>query len=153
MATTVEYSGIKISGGRLFILISFLSTIGTGLWGFFTLVSDYKNMQELVTAYKPVDVSSLEKRISIIEKVYPEEINFIKEESNFLKDEVELLSSLNTELARDLKNDVRHNEKIVESVEDKTKIDLRAIEEKIDTLEEELDLKIQKALSNPLKLK
>ena len=33
----VEYGGIKASGGKLFIIISLLGTIGGGLWGFFEL--------------------------------------------------------------------------------------------------------------------
>jgi len=34
----VEYGGIKATGGKLFVIISLLTTIGGGLWGFFELM-------------------------------------------------------------------------------------------------------------------
>ena len=42
----VEYGGIKASGGKLFIVISLLGTIGGGLWGFFELVKRYENRSQ-----------------------------------------------------------------------------------------------------------
>ena len=29
----VEYGGIKATGGKLFVIISLLGTVGAGLWG------------------------------------------------------------------------------------------------------------------------
>jgi len=47
----VEYGGIKAKGGRLFIIISLIGTIGGGLWGFFELVKRYETMEATISSY------------------------------------------------------------------------------------------------------
>ena len=66
-------------------------------------------------------------------------------------------NQLAKELKDDLKGDVRqlqldkrHLEDIVDGVKNKTREELRLFEESIKDLESDLDLKINKALNNPL---
>ena len=45
----VEYGGIKATGGKLFIIMSLLGTLGGGLWGGFEFYKDYMDMKEQIT--------------------------------------------------------------------------------------------------------
>ena len=51
---------------------------------------------------------------------------------------------------KDIKQDVRSIDKIVNDIEDRVKANEREISQDFKMLEEELDLKINKALNNPL---
>ena len=64
----VEYGGIKASGGKLFIIISLIGTIGGGLWGFFELVKRYENMEAKIQSYVAPDLSGFDKRLDVMKK-------------------------------------------------------------------------------------
>ena len=71
----VEYGGIKASGGKLFIIISLIGTIGGGLWGFFELVKRYETMEATISSYVAPDLSGFDKRLDVLKK----EISGMKE--------------------------------------------------------------------------
>ncbi len=61
----LEYGGIKASGGKLFIIISLLGTLGGGLWGGFEFYKDYMDMKEQITDY-PDSSKSFDKRLDVM---------------------------------------------------------------------------------------
>ena len=81
----------------------------------------------------------------------------LKQEMTMILEEVQLVSDVAKELKDDLRLDLRnmqkdnrHIESIVNAVEDSTKENHRELLEDLKKLEQDLDLTIQKALSNPL---
>ena len=62
----VEYCGIKATGGKLFIIMSLLGTLGGGLWGGFEFYKDYMDMKEQITSYVAPDLSGFDKRLEVI---------------------------------------------------------------------------------------
>ena len=48
MATEVEVGGIKFRGGKIFVIITALTTAGGALWGGFEFYKDYLNMKEQI---------------------------------------------------------------------------------------------------------
>ena len=81
----------------------------------------------------------------------------MKNELDMILEEITLVANTAKELKDDLKGDVRqlqldkrHLEDMVDSVKNKTREELRLFEESIKDLESDLDLKINKALNNPL---
>ena len=62
----VEYGGVKATGGKLFIIMSLLGTLGSGLWGGFEFYKDYMDMKEQITSYVAPDLSSFDKRLEVI---------------------------------------------------------------------------------------
>jgi signal transduction histidine kinase len=81
----------------------------------------------------------------------------IKTEISMILEEVSLVASTAKELKDDLKadlrqmeGDIRHITEIVNDVEDRQKEDARELLDEIKVLEDNLDLKINKALNNPL---
>ena len=148
--TEVEFAGVKFRGGKIFVIITALSTLGGGLYAGFEFWKDYMDMKEKIERYVAPDLSGFDKRISIMESRMNEEIDLFKEEMDVLKDEVKLISGVNRDMKVDMKQDVRRIEKIVEDTERRVKEDSREFSRDMKELKKELDEKIKKALNNPL---
>ena len=148
--TEVEFAGVKFRGGKIFVIITALSTLGGGLYAGFEFYKDYMNMKEKIERYVAPDLSGFDKRIAVMESRMDEEIDLFKEEMNVLKDEVKLIAGINRDMKVDMKQDVRRIEKIVEDTEQRVKEDSREFSRDIKDLKRELDEKIKKALNNPL---
>ena len=148
--TEVEFAGVKFRGGKIFVIITALSTLGGGLYAGFEFYKDYMNMKEKIERYVAPDLSGFDKRIAVMESRMNEEVDLFKEEMNVLKGEVKLISGVNRDMKVDMKQDVRRIEKIVEDTERRVKEDSREFSRDMKDLKKELDEKIKKALNNPL---
>jgi len=160
----IEYGGIKVSGGKIFILLSLLGTLGGAAWTGFTFYQDYLDMKAKIQEYTEPDLSGFDKKISLVEsetqaqmEIVTQKVDSLKSELDLLLEEINLISQVSRELKDDLKTDlrqmegdVRHITEIVNDVEDRQKEDNRELLNEMKILEENLDLKIDKALNNPL---
>ena len=122
----VEYGGIKASGGKLFIIISLIGTIGGGLWGFFELVKRYEDMEAKISEYVAPDLSGFDKRLevfdtklteklTVIDTKLTEKLKVIDTDVSALKEvigtDVSALKELVTaaqETARDMRTDIKN---------------------------------------------
>ena len=160
----IEYGGIKVSGGKIFILLSLLGTLGGAAWTGFTFYSDYLSMKEKILEYTEPDLSGFDKKIALVEsntnaqmEIVLQKVEGLKSELDIVLEEISLISNVSRELKDDLKTDlrnmeqdVRHVTEIVNDVEDRQKEDTREILDEIKLIEENLELNIDKALNNPL---
>ena len=64
----VEYGGIKATGGKLFIIISLLGTLGGALWGGFEFYKDYQDMKDQITSYVAPDLSGVDKKLEVLDE-------------------------------------------------------------------------------------
>ena len=145
--------GIKFKGGKIFVIITALTTAVGALWGGFEFYKDYLTMKEQIQEYTAPDLSGFDKRIDLVQQ----QVDMLQGEISMVLEEVELVASTAKELKDDLKADVRqleqdsrHTESLVNSIKNSTRDELRLYEQSIKELEKELDLKIKKALENPL---
>lgn len=143
---SIEYQGIKFSGGKFFIILSLLGAIIGGGWTGYKFYDDYLDMKAKIEEYTAPDLSS-----------YDEEIAVLKSELDMILDEINLVASVARDLKGDMKvdlrnasNDIRHITEIVNDIEDRQKADTREIFDELKLIEESLDLQINKALNNPL---
>ena len=149
-----EFGGVKFKGGKIFGLLIALSTLVGGLYGGFVAYKDYTDFKNFIeNEYVTPDLSGFDKRIDLVQQ----EIEMISGEMNMMLSEIELVAGVATELKNDLKADIRqmeqdnrHIETIVDSIKNKTREELRLFEDDIKELEADLELKINKALNNPL---
>ena len=142
----IEYSGIKIGGSKLLLIVPLLGTIIGGLWGGFELYSRYLSMEEKIQTYVAPDLSGFDKRIELIQT----EVDMIQKEMQMVLEEITLVADVAKEMKNDLRGDVRRIEKIVEDTEARVKDDSREFRDDMKDLEERVELKINKALNNPL---
>ena len=150
---SIEYSGMKVSGGKAFAILTLLGALGSGAWAVFNFYSDYLSMKEKILLYTEPDLSGFDKRIDLVNQ----EVEAVRNELDLILDEVNLVASTAKELKDDLKadlrqmeGDIRHITEIVNDVEDRQKEDNRELLNELKIMEENLDLKINKALNNPL---
>jgi peptidoglycan hydrolase CwlO-like protein len=150
---SIEYQGIKFSGGKFFIILSLLGAIIGGGWSAYKFYDDYLDMKAQIQNFVSPDLSGFDKKIALVEQ----ELEMIKTEISMILEEVSLVASTAKELKDDLKadlrqmeGDIRHITEIVNDVEDRQKEDARELLDEIKILEDNLDLKINKALNNPL---
>ncbi len=143
---SIEYQGIKFSGGKFFIILSLLGAIIGGGWTGYKFYDDYLDMKAKIEEYTAPDLSN-----------YDEQIAVIKSELDLILDEITIISDVARDMRSDMKadlrqqaNDIRHITEIVNDVEDRQKEDTREVFDELKLIEESLDLQINKALNNPL---
>ena len=175
----VEYGGIKASGGKLFIIISLLGTIGGGLWGGFELFKRYEDMEAKISSYVAPDLSGFDKRIEVMETLIKEQRTTINVELNTLKELVSDAQETARDIRTDIKGDVNEVLDQISAIDKRSRVDalevrqtmrgaeseirelinttgkrwddkLTKVDSQIDTLEKKIDRKIQKTLANPL---
>ena len=142
----VEYQGIKLKGGKIFILFSLLGTLGGGLWGAFEFWKDYQLLQQRVDDFVSPDMSHYDEQIAVLRS----EISTVLEEVSLVNDVASNLSKNINDDLKDLKQDIRAIDKVVNDVEDRVKDTERELSQDLKVIEQELEDKIQKILANPL---
>jgi len=143
---SIEYQGMKFTGGKFFLILSLIGAIIGGGWTGYKFYDDYLDMKTKIEEYTAPDLSS-----------YDEQLAVIKSELDMVLDEITLVSDVAKDLKNDMKtdlrqmnNDIRHITEIVNDVEDRQKEDTREIFDEIKIIEDNLNLNINKALNNPL---
>ena len=143
---SIEYQGMKFTGGKFFLILSLIGAIIGGGWTGYKFYDDYLDMKAKIEEYTAPDLSS-----------YDEQIAVIKSELDMILDEITLVADVAKDLKNDMKtdlrqmgNDIRHITEIVNDVEDRQKEDIREIFDEIKIIEDNLNLNIDKALNNPL---
>ena len=161
---SIEYQGMKFTVGKFFIILSLIGTIVGGGWTGYKFYDDYLDMKQQVQEFVAPDLSGFDKSIELAKaemdkrlELIEQELEMIKTEMSMILEEVSLVASTAKELKDDLKadlrqmeGDIRHITEIVNDVEDRQKEDNRELLDELKLIEENLDLKINKALNNPL---
>ncbi|ASF00477.1 hypothetical protein [uncultured virus] len=160
----INIGGVTFKGGKIFGVLIALSTAVGALYGGFEVYKRYLDMEEKINEFVAPDLSGFDKKIELSKaemdkrlELIEQELDMIKTEMSMILEEVSLLASTAKELKDDLKadlrqmdGDIRHITEIVNDVEDRQKEDNRELLDEMKLLEESLDLKINKALNNPL---
>ena len=142
----IEYGGIKIGGSKLLLIVPLVGTIIGGLWGGFELYSRYLDMEEKIQTYVAPALSGFDKRLDVVKT----EFDMLEKELRSVREEITLVADVAKEMKNDLRGDVRRIEKIVEDTEARVKDDSREFRDDMKDLEERVEMKINKALNNPL---
>ena len=144
--TVISIGGYTSTPAKLMIAGGIVSTILGGLYGAFEVYKDYMDMKAAITEYVAPDLSSINERLSVIEK-----------EMQATKSSVMEATEYTNEIKNDLKRDIRRVESIVETAERATKEsaretmqDVKDVRNELKSLSKEVDDKIKKALDNPL---
>ena len=157
MATEIDVGGVKFRGGKIFLIITILSSFVGVLWGGFEAYQRYLDMEAKIESFVSPDLSGFDKKLEVLDT----EFNMLQSEISIILEEVALVADVAKELKNDLKADVRRIETIVEDVEQRVKEDSREnakdlkeaindINEDMLSLEEKTEKQIRNALENPL---
>jgi uncharacterized protein (DUF885 family) len=157
--TSLEFGGMTFTGGKLFALITALSTAGGALWGGFEVYQQFLTMKEVTETYASMgdDFTKMKERQDSNEQM----IKMNLETTKYLSDNLASLSS-------SLGSGVMSARQTVDAVSARSQVSeretmqsQRAIiselrqqdqeqQRRIKDLEKQMDDKINKTLSNPL---
>jgi chromosome segregation ATPase len=148
---------MTFKGGKMFVVLTALSTLGGTAWGAFEFYNDYRNMKETIESYVAPDMSGIEQTLAVQQ-----------EEMSSLRTLVDALDVKVDNTEDSLSEDMDKVEDLARKVDDKTaetqrevRDDVYAMEQKLNervrtldgdlrTLRKDLEEKIQIILDNPL---
>ena len=102
----VEYGGLKVTGGKLFVIISLIGTLGGALWGGFEFYKDYQDMKEQITSYVAPDLSEFDKKLGILDVEVTDTKELISTEINSIKTIVGEAQDTTRDLRTTMKTDI-----------------------------------------------
>lgn len=155
-----EFAGMTFKGGKMFAILTALSTLGGGAWGAFEFYNDYRNMKAQIEEYVAPDLSGIEQELavqsetmeSLSAKLITTEklVSSLAEEMDRLQASVDKAEALarkvdgtTAETQRELRDDVY-------AIEIRVNERLRTIDQDLRTTRKELEEKMQLILDNPL---
>jgi len=154
----IEFAGMTFKGGKMFVVLTALSTLGGALWGGFEFYKDYMDMKEIV---QNIDVGAIEARNNEIEIKLEEAIAYTRDIKDSLRtdiDRIERVTDATSARVKKVQDDIDERLREVSNLTRETEKDVRdqmrnlenRIEADMEKLEASLEEKVQKALDNPL---
>jgi len=153
----VEVGGMTFKGGKMFLLVTVLSTLGGMAWGAFEFYNDYRNMKEMIESYVAPDMSEINQGLAVQNErmesleasmlILVADLDKLDSESfrniNTVEDLARQVDDRTAETQRELRDDVY-------ALEEKVNDRLRVIDEDLREARKDLEDKIQTILENPL---
>ena len=138
--TEVEFAGVKFRGGKIFVIITALSTLGGGLYAGFEFYKDYMNMRAKIESYRAPDLSGFEKKLAVLH----EEMAALKQMEAMIKTSADDARDYTKDIKRDLKDEMHHMSKQVDDIEKRGKEAFRLVRESIEVN----DTKVRKLVTD-----
>ena len=142
--TEVEFAGVKFRGGKIFVIITALSTLGGGLYAGFEFYKDYMNMRSKIERYVAPDLSGFEKKLAVLH----EEMAALKQMEAMIKTSADDARDYTKDIKRDLKDEMHHMSKQLDDIEKRGKEAFRLVRESIEVN----DTKVRKLVTDSLSL-
>ncbi|HBZ39637.1 MAG TPA: hypothetical protein DEO59_14610 [Balneola sp.] len=126
--TEVEFAGVKFRGGKIFVIITALSTLGGGLYAGFEFYKDYVNMRTKIEKYTAPDLSGFDKKLAVLR----EEMQALTIEVKAKEELIQDARDYTKEIKTDLKDELHIMSKQVDSIEKRGKEAFRLVRDSID---------------------
>ena len=160
----VEFGDLKVSGGKLLLIIPFLGSALAAMWGGFELYQRLLTAEEAITAYVSPDfseydeslavletqIASAERVVDTVEEAIRQEIQQLSAKIDRLQVDIDSTESIArgaddtvAEATRELRDDVY-------ALEERVNDSIREIDTELRTMRKELEERIQRILDNPL---
>jgi len=165
----IEYSGIKVGGSKLLIILPLIGTLGGGLWAGFEFYKDYMNMKEIIAN---IDTDAIAARNAVLETKLDEALEYSRDIKNGLREDIVRIERIVDKVEDDINNvedDVRVT---IDDAEERFEVKRQdllnqyvaqkdllirentatrdILETKIQNLEADMEKQLQRALDNPL---
>ena len=141
----VEVGGVKFTGGKMFAVITALSTLGGVAWGGFEFYNDYRNMKKQIQYYVAPDLSGMQEEISVLtERLVSAESNI---DTKLKAVDESVIAAL--DYTRDIKIDLKADVQTIEVQVDRVEQTVKDTQDSIDATLREVEivsLKVKKIL-------
>ena len=115
--TEVEFAGVKFRGGKIFVIITALSTLGGGLYAGFEFWKDYMDMKEKIETYVAPDLSEFDKKLAVLRA----DMDALQKIEKMIEDTAIQTRDEARTIKNDLKAEIVRTERLVESIERRVK--------------------------------
>ena len=160
----VEFGDLKVSGGKLLLVIPFLGSIGAAMWGGFELYQRLLTAEDAITSYVSPDFSNYDEALAVISTRMETTETLISAAERALDQRVVEISNKIDRLqvdidsvertARDTDDTVatatRELRDDVYALEERVNDSLRDIDTELREMRDDLEDRIQRILDNPL---
>ena len=154
----VEFGGMTFKGGKMFAILTALSTLGGALWGGFEFYKDYMDMKEII---QNIDIDAIQAANELQLQKLEDAIDYTRDIKNDLRADILRTESVTEDTSRrmkDLQTDIDDRLRAMEALNRETEKDardtMRETENRIDDemrrLDADLRQILQEALDNPL---
>jgi hypothetical protein len=170
--TVISIGGYEFTPAKLMVAFTIVSSLLGGLYGCFEVYKDYMGMKDKIAKYVSPDLTEIYKKMEVLDANTSKMVEYTDSIKNDLKQDVRRVETVvdnierstktdqrNTDATvKDIKRDVDTNVKEIRKNTDDTIRDLnrdmvknqKETQAEIRALRGEIDMKIKKALDNPL---
>ena len=159
--TVISIGGYEFTPAKLMVAFTIVSSTLGGLYCAFEVYKDYQSMKKRIAEYVAPDLSELNKKMEITMQNSEKSVQYTQDIKNDLKQDIRRLEGTVESVERSAKQSQRENDQAVKEVRDELRKNsrdmdatLKSVERKVDSdmksIERSVDVKIQKALDNPL---
>jgi hypothetical protein len=177
--TVISIGGYEFTPAKLMVAFTIVSSTLGGLYGTFEVYKDYQGMKKKIASYEAPDLSGFDKRLAVIEENSGKTSDYTRDIKNDLKSDIRRNESVTEQVERSVKTVQRETESEMREMRKAVREDLekarneantirremadarkeiskeveglkRETSREVETLKREVDIKIQKAVDNPL---
>ena len=131
-----EFGGMTFKGGKMFAILTALSTASGALWGGFEIYKDYMDMKEII---QNIDTDAIAARNDVIETQLAEAIDYTRDIKNGLRDDL-----LKLEQAIDRMEDTIDNAELrIRTTQDDIESTLEGIRTEMNELQKDVTASIR----------
>lgn len=153
-----EFGGMTFKGGKMFAILTALSTAGGALWGGFEFYKDYMDMKEII---QNIDIDAIQAANELQIQKLNDAIDYTRDIKDDLRQDIIRAEGVAEDASRrtkDIQDSIDDRLREIENLNRETEKDVRdtmretenRIDEDMRRLDTELRQTLQEALNNPL---
>ena len=170
--TVISIGGYEFTPAKLMVAFTLVSSLLGGLYGTFEVYKDYMGMKKKIAEYVTPDLTELYKKMEVLDANTTKMTEYTNNIKNDLKDDVRRVESVVENMERSTKSSQRDTDQAIKEIKKESDITLKEVRRysdqsvkevtqeliknqkettaEIRALRNEVDMKIKKALDNPL---
>jgi hypothetical protein len=148
--TVISIGGYEFTPAKLMVAFTLVSSILGGLYGTFEVYKDYQSMKKRIAEYVAPDLSELQSKMDIVVEKSEKSVQYTQDIKNDLKQDIRRLEGVVESVERNSKQTARESELAVRDVQQELRKNNKEMDQSIKQVQREVDIKIQRALDNPL---
>jgi hypothetical protein len=170
--TVISIGGYEFTPAKLMVAFTLVSSILGGLYGTFEVYKDYMGMKKKIAEYVTPDLTELYKKMEVLDANTSKMTEYTNNIKNDLKQDVRRVESVVENMERSTKSSQRETDQAIKEIKKESDTTLKEVRRysdqsvkevtqeliknqkettaEIRALRNEVDMKIKKALDNPL---
>jgi hypothetical protein len=166
--TVISIGGYEFTPAKLMVAATLVSSTLGALYGAFEVYKDYQGMKDKIAKYVSPDLTEIHKKLDVVQVQSEKSMQYTQDIKNDLKADIRRVEGVAENVERSSKQSAREAELAVKDVRDELRQtrkevtaeitqsrrdadqNVKAVEQTLKSIEKTVDVKIQKALDNPL---